>query len=295
MIRWLMLGVVFTIVMPDRAFCQSRKKRKPKVSFAKGTFYGSYGYNRAWYGKSTLDLTGSGYQIELKGFRAQDDPFGFDPAQQMNPLQATEGQYSVRAGYYLLNHYSLSIGYDKLKYVMTDNQEAFLGGQINPGIDPVNQWSGNYTNETVVLNSNSFFYSNSGLNNVQIDFSRTDNWLAAGRDQQIVFSTIEGLGIGGLISDNSFLFGGIQQTKLRSFSGVSISGHLGFRLEFFKHVFIQSNVRGGLMSQTSVRTRSTEPNAFANQRFGFLQFDTNVGFLLYIRPTNNCNTCPTWK
>jgi hypothetical protein len=293
--RCLILGIVLAFLFPEVALCQSRKKRKPKVSFSKGTFYAYYGYNRSWYGKSTLDLTGSGYQIQLKGFRAQDDPFGFDPAQQLNPLQVTEGQYSVRAGYYFLNHYSLSIGYDKLKYVMRDNQEAFLNGQVNPGIDPVNQWSGNYTNETVVLNANSFFYSNSGLNNIHIDFSRTDNWLAAGSNQQIVFSTVEGLGIGGLVSDNSFLFGGIQQSKLQSFSGISLSGHVGIRLEFFKHVFIQSNVSGGFMSQTSVRTRSSEPNAFAGQRFGFLQFDTNVGFLLYIRPTNNCNTCPTWK
>jgi hypothetical protein len=48
------------------------------------------------------------------------------------------------------------------------------------------------------------------------------------------------------------------------------------------------------MAQTHVGTRTNDPNAFASQKFAFMQFDTNVGFLFYIRPTNNCNTCPVW-
>jgi hypothetical protein len=102
------------------------------------------------------------------------------------------------------------------------------------------------------------------------------------------------LGVGGLVSDNTFLFSGKQDQKLRSFSGFAASGHVGVRLEFFKHLFIQSNFSGGIMGQSHVRTRANDPNAFADQNFGYVQFDTNLGFLLYIRPTNNCNTCPVW-
>ena len=295
MIRFLLLLTVFLSFFHESGRTQPRRNRKPKISFSKGTFYAYYGYNRAWYGKSTLNLTGTGYAIQLEGFRAQDAPFRPSLSQQLNPLRSTTGQYSVRAGYYFLNHYSISFGFDKLKYLMADRQIVQLNGLLSPNIDPANNWIGTYENESKELNANTFFYGNSGLNNLHLDFSRTDNWLAAGRSQQFVFSTVEGIGLGGLISDNSFLFGNIQEKKLRSFSGVAFSAHVGLRLEFFKHLFIQSNLSGGLMSQIKVSTRASEPDAFADQRFGFLQFDTNLGCLFYIRHTNNCNTCPTWK
>jgi len=289
----LIVYVMLLVVMPSCIYGQSHK-RKPKVSFSKGTFYGYYGYNRSWYSNSTINFTGPGYQFSMKGAKAHDAPFSLDPGQQLNPLRATAGQYNVRIGYYFKNHYSISFGYDKLKYVLQDGDQVLLTGQLNPGVDSVTNLNGQYTNEPFQINQATFNYSNSGLNYVRAELSRSDQWLAAGSEQQIVLSTIVGLGFGGLVSDNTFLFAGKQDEKLRSFSGFAASGHFGVRLEFFKHLFIQSNFSGGIMGQSHVRTRANDPNAFADQKFGYTQFDTNIGFLLYIRPTNNCNTCPVW-
>jgi hypothetical protein len=177
---------------------------------------------------------------------------------------------------------------------LRDSDQVLLSGQIEPGVDMISNWSGNYTNTPTELYHSNFLYSNSGLNYLRVELSRADQWLAAGRYQQIIFSTIAGIGFGGLVSDNSFLFAGKQEPKLRSFSGFALSGHVGVRLEFFKHLFIQSNFSGGYMNQTHVRTNSIELNSFAEQRFGYLQFDTNVGFFLYIRPADECDTCPKW-
>lgn len=278
---------------PAPAFVQSLVK-KPKVSFSKGTIFGYYGYNRSWYGNSTINFNGPGYSFSLKGSKAEDNPFSVDPGQQLNPLRATTGQYNVRLGYHIKDHWAISVGYDKLKYVLRDSDQVLLSGQIEPGVDMISNWSGNYTNTPTKLYHSKFLYSNSGLNYVRVELSRADQWLAAGRYQQIIFSTIAGIGFGGLVSDNSFLFAGKQEPKLRSFSGFALSGHVGVRLEFFKHLFIQSNFSGGYMNQTHIRTNSIELNSFAEQRFGYLQFDTNVGFFLYIRPADECNTCPKW-
>lgn len=285
--------IVFIVFWSFLGLSQSHK-RKPKVSFSKGTFFGYYGYNRSWYGNSNINFTGPGYQFTMKGAAAHDNHFSLDPGQQLNPLRATAGQYNVRMGYYFKNHYSLSLGYDKLKYLLQDGDQVLFSGQLNPGVDSVTNWNGSYTNEPTQIDLSRFDYSNSGLHNVRLEISRADQWLAAGAHQEIVLSSVVGIGVGGLVSDNTFLFAGKQDQKLRSFSGFSASGHLGLRLEFFKHVFLQSNFSGGIMGQSHVRTRANDPNAFADQNFGFMQFDTNLGFLLYIRPTNNCNTCPVW-
>lgn len=291
--RLLITYVLLMLLIPQGIQAQSHKL-KPKVSFSKGTFFGYYGYNRSWYGNSTINFTGPGYQFSMKGAAAHDDHFSLDPGQQLNPLRATAGQYNVRLGYYIKNHYSISLGYDKLKYVLQDGDQVLFSGELNPGVDSVTNWNGSYTNEPISIDQATFHYSNSGLNYVRVELSRSDQWLAAGSQQQIVLSTLVGLGVGGLVSDNTFLFTGKQDQKLRSFSGFAASAHIGVRLEFFKHLFIQSNFSGGIMGQSHVRTRANDPNAFANQNFGYVQFDTNLGFLLYIRPTNNCNTCPVW-
>lgn len=266
-------------------------KRKSKVSFSKGTLFAYYGYNRAWYSNSMINYSGPGYQFSLSGVKAMDDHFPFDPAQQLNPLNATQGQYNVRAGYYFKNHYSVSIGFDKLKYVVRPNDEVLLTGNFNPGENSF----GKFMNDPIEINPSTFFYSNSGLYYLRIELSKSDQWFAAGDRQQFIVSTVCGIGLGGLISDNSFLLNGIQDEKLRSLSGVAVSGHLGVRLEFFKHLFIQTNFSGGLMAQTHVRTRSSNLNSFADQRFGYMQFDSNIGYLFFIRPTNSCNSCPVWK
>jgi hypothetical protein len=289
-----MLIYILLLVITPMSISGQSHKRKPKVSFSKGTFFGYYGYNRAWYGNSTLNLTGPGYQIALKRAAATDNPFSLDPGRQLNPLKATAGQYNFRLGYYIKNHYSISFGFDKLKYVLKDGDQVLLTGQVNQGVDSVNYWNGSYTNEPVQIDHKTFMYSNSGLNYLRVEFTRADQWFAAGSRQQIILSSLAGIGAGALISDNSFLFAGKQEQKIRSFSGFAASVHLGVRLEFFKHVFIQSNFSGGWMGQSHVRTRANDPSSFADQNFGYLQFDTNVGFLLYIRPTNNCNTCPVW-
>jgi hypothetical protein len=285
--------LMLSLLIPFGVHCQIHKG-KPKASFSKGTFFAYYGCNRSWYANSTINFTGPKYQFSIKDVAGSDAPLPFDPGQQLNPLKATAGQYNIRFGYYLKNHYSLSFGYDKLKYKVEDGDQILLTGNLNEATNSFTNVKGSYMNEPVLIDDKKFIYSNSGLNYVRIEFTRADQWLAAGSRQQIILSSLAGIGAGALISDNSFLFAGKQEQKIRSLSGFAVSVHLGVRLEFFKHVFIQSNFSGGWMGQSHVRTRANDPSAFANQNLGYLQFDTNVGFLLYIRPTNNCNTCPVW-
>lgn len=286
--------MILIALMPLLAMGQNGK-RKPKNSVARGTLFGYYGYNRSWYSKSTINFIGPGYEFDLKGSKATDAPIPFDPAIHLNPLKTTLTQYNVRVGYNVRNHFAVSVGYDKLKYVYDNEHPVLLSGTVSPGVDPVTNWNGEYTNESVSPTSDEFMYRHSGgMSYLRLEGTRSDQWFAIGSNQQFIFSTQVGGGLGAILTENSFRFAGMTDVNTKGLSGYALSLHGGLRFEFFKHVFIQTNASGGFMHQTHVRTRFNEPNAYASQKFGYFQLDANLGFLLYIRPTNDCNSCPVW-
>lgn len=288
------LVLLFCCLLPLFSNGQSGKN-KPKVSSARGTLFGYWGYNRSWYTKSAINFVGPGYDFTLKGSHATDNPAPFSLKTYFNPKSITVPQFSTRIGYYIRNHYAISVGYDHLKYVFADRNEVLLSGTINPGIDTVTDWSGTYTNEPIVTDQNKFHYENSnGLNYLRVEFTRTDQIYKAGKNDLFAISTNVGVGLGGLLSFNDFLFAGKKDMETVSMSGFAFSAHAGLRLEFFRHFFFQSNFSGGYMHQAHVRTRLNEPNAYAKQKFGYTALDAGVGFFLYIRPTNDCNSCPNW-
>lgn len=269
------------------------KRGKPKKSDARGTLYGYWGYNRSGYSKSNIHFIGPGYDFTLAGSVAHDNPSPFSAKVYFNPSKITVPQFNARIGYYFKDHWAFSLGYDHMKYIFADGNNVLLSGTINPGVDPVTNWEGTYNNESVTTNRDYFHYENSnGLNYLRIGVERTDNLYELGN--WFMLSTHAGAGVGGILSYNDFKFGGQEDLVTVSLSGYALSAHAALRFEFFKHVFIQTNLSGGFMHQTHVRTRHNEPNAYVKQKYGYYMFDTALGFLFYIRPTNDCNSCPNW-
>lgn len=270
-----------------------RKKSKTKNSYAKGTLFGYWGYNRTFYTKSDIRFVGSGYDFELKDAVAKDNQ-SREIGKYFNINTLTVPQFNGRIGYYYKDHWAISFGYDHMKYVFADNNRVRIFGNVNSGIDTVTNLSGNYDGEEFVTNRNTFHYENSnGLNYLRLELTRTDQWYAT-RSKWFAFSTNIGLGAGGLLSFNDFTFAGRKDMVTISMSGYGASAHLGARFEFFKHVFLQANLSGGLMHQVKVKTRPNDPSAYARQIYGYGEMDMVIGFLFYIRPTNNCNSCPHW-
>jgi len=286
--------LILIIAFPLFLNAQSGKS-KPKFSYARGTMFGYFGYNRSWYSKSKINFIGPGYDFTLAGSKATDSPSHLGIAGYFNPNKMTVQQYNLRLGYYFKNHFAISFGYDHLKYLFADQNQVLLSGTINPGVDTVTNWSGTYNNEAVTTDRNTFHYENAnGLNYLRLELTRTDQWFKAGKNDLFAFSTNLGLGLGALLSYNDFVFAGKREEATSSMSGIGVSAHAGLRFEFFRHVFIQTNFSGGFMDQLHVRNSLMEQNAYTKQKFGYTSFDTSLGFLLYIRPTNDCNSCPHW-
>ncbi len=61
----------------------------------------------------------------------------------INPMEMTIPQTNFKLGYFINDHYNISIGVDHMKYVMTQDQKTaisgtypahYIGNQINNGI-----------------------------------------------------------------------------------------------------------------------------------------------------------------
>ncbi len=271
------------------------KKKKQKVSHAQGTLFGYWGYNRSIYTKSNMRFVGPGYDFTLAGAKAHDNPSS-DPAKYFNIKTITVPQFSARIGYYIKNHWAISFGYDHMKYIFQDANEVTLSGEIDPGVDNVTNWSGVYSGVPVVTDRNTFHYENSdGLNYLRFELMRTDLLLAFGSKDQFAISSNLSAGAGTILSFNDFDFAGQKNMRTISMSGYGVSGHASLRFEFFRHVFIQTKFGGGLNHQLKVKTRPNDPSSYARHAYGYGSFDTTLGFLLYIRPTNSCDSCPAWN
>ncbi|MDX2360543.1 MAG: hypothetical protein QNK23_07035 [Crocinitomicaceae bacterium] len=261
---------------------QEEIKEKEKNSYAKGTFFFNWGYNRSAYTKSDLRFTGEGYDFVLKGSVATDAPETFSFDAYFNPNNWTRPQYNFRIGYYFKDHWAISFGQDHMKYLFRGENDVLLDGHIDAGVDTLSNWSGDYNDEPVITDRTKFHYENSdGLNYLRFEITRTDQWLSFGKKKWFAFSSNAGLGIGGILSFNDFMFAGRYDQRTVSLSGYGISGHIGARFEFFRHLFIQSTIGGGFIHQVKVKTRPNDPSAFASQKFGYIDFNTVVGGLIY--------------
>jgi hypothetical protein len=269
------------------------KRKKSKVSYAQGTLFGYWGYNRSGYTKSNLRFVGPGYDFTLQGAIANDNPEKFNASVYFNPNKITIPQFNARIGYYFKDHWAISLGYDHMKYILADNNQVNLSGTIDASVGA--QWEGTYSAEPITTNKKLFHYENSdGLNYLRFELTRTDMLFNVGGNEWFAVSSNLGVGTGGLLSFNDFKFAGEEDIRTVSLSGYALSAHVGVRLEFFRHFFIQPTFSGGMNHQVKVRTRLNDPSSYARHAYGYIMFDTAIGFLLYVRPTNACDSCPVW-
>ena len=121
------------------------------VSERKGQNYFYWGYNRGFYSRSDINFKGADYNFTLYDVKAKDrqSKLGADPYLHINQL--TIPQYDYRLGYCFNDKYSLSIGFDHMKYVVNDFQTTHISGTISGQVSspaiPVNPaYVGNFSN-----------------------------------------------------------------------------------------------------------------------------------------------------
>jgi hypothetical protein len=283
-----LIFISFLIFLPF--FGTSQKTSKD--SQAKRAMFVYWGYNRSFYTDSKISFFGPGYDFSLAGVQATDRPSP-EFITYVDPSTLTVPQFNTRIGFNFKKKWALSFGYDHMKYVMVHGPTYLLSGRINPLIDPISNWSGDFNAEPVTTDESTLHYENTnGMNYIRAEISHIDKLVRA--SNAFAIYSVSGLGAGLVLNYNDFTFAGEKSMTTLSMSGVGASAHLGIRFEFFKHFFLQANNSVGFLYQHRVKTRGNDPYAYARQSLGYFQTDLVLGGIFYLRPKDNCNTCPNW-
>lgn len=261
----------FTLVLFSlTVFAQEALKIQDKyTAHNKGKFFISWGGNRETYSKSDIHFKGTDYDFTIYDVSAKDKPKGWH-IDYINPGRMTIPQTNFRMGYFVNDHYSIAIGVDHMKYVMTQNQTANITGTIGSGLP----FSGNYSNTPTVMSESFLMYEHTdGLNYVNTEFSRHDDiseWFNIKNTDKIQISLTEGIGIGMLYPKTNTTLLGKQRHDDFHVSGYGTSIKAGLNVTFFKHFYIQTELKGGYINMPDIKTTFSNTDS-ASQEFFFFQ------------------------
>ncbi len=251
----------------------------------KGKFYIYWGGNRESYSKSDINFKGDGYNFTLQDVAAHDKPKGWH-ADYINPANMTIPQTNLRVGYFINDHYNISLGVDHMKYVMTQNQIATINGYIGlPESEDGSVYNRTYNNEPIELTEDFLTFEHTdGLNYINAEFARVDDvseYLFITNTDKIQVNITEGIGGGVLFPKTNAKVLGKRRHDDFHISGYGVSAKAGLNITFFKHFFIQGELKGGYIDMHDIRTTHSG-NDSASQHFTFFERVIAVGGIFRI-------------
>ena len=266
-----MLLILFSISMSAQQTSKPVRTGKEEryTAHPKGKFFISWGGNRDSYSKSDVTFKGDDYNFTLEDISAHDKPKGWH-IDYINPVRMTIPQTNFRIGYFVNDHYSVSIGVDHMKYVMFQDREVTIDGYYpNPGSYDEVPLNGR------VLTTEKFltYEHTDGLNYINSEFSRTDdisNLFRIGNTDQIQINLTEGVGAGVLYpKTNTKLLGKDRHDEFHV-SGYGASLKAGLNFTFLKYFYVQGELKSGYINMPDIRTTKNTSDT-ASQEFFFFE------------------------
>lgn len=241
----------------------------------KGKFYAYWGWNRAKYSASDITFKGDDYNFTLKDVAAKDKQIPFSVNKYLNPGNVTLPQTNAAIGYFISDKYSVVLGLDHMKYVTVQNQGLIIDGEIHTG----SVHDGIY-NDDLIRQTEDFlkFEHTDGLNYIHVSVNRFDD---VSKDfgiqtENFRINLTEGVGAGALLpKTNATLLGKLRHDDFH-WSGYGIHAQVGFNFVIYKHFFIQTDLRGGYINMSDIRTTHDTADT-ASQDFTFLQGTLLIG------------------
>ena len=250
------------------------------TSHNKGKFFISWGGNRDSYTKSDITFRGKDYNFTLDNVQAHDKPKGWH-VDYLNPARMTIPQTNFRLGYFINDHYSVAIGVDHMKYVMTQDKAVNIDGYYpNPG-----SYDELLPNDQVLLTEEFLTFEHTdGLNYVHTEFSRHDDISSIFKiknTDKIQVNLTEGVGFGLLYPKTNTTLLGKERHDDFHVSGYGTSLKAGLNITFFKHFYLQGELKGGYINMQDIRTTTSSEDT-ASQDFFFFQRIIAVGGIFKI-------------
>jgi len=281
----ILLSLLFSFIGHSQNYSYKKKQITQK-----GSMYALWGYNRSIYTKSNINFAGPNYNFTILNAKAKDNP-ARPLKTYINPKTLTVPQFNFRFGYYTNTSWDLSLGWDHMKYVMVNGQEAKLTGYVDPSVNQV--INGEFDNEIYPITDEFIHYENSnGLN--YVSFQAIYNKLLF-RTESRAFAVRARLGggIGPVVTQTDFNFNNQGFHTKQKLTGFGASIHSGIRLEFLNRFFFLSNWSAGAISLPHLQTIKDTQN-FANQKFVYADWQLVGGVFWFLKFKNGCNSCPDW-
>jgi hypothetical protein len=236
----------------------------------KGKFYIFWGGNRDGFTKSDIHFTGENYDFTIYDVEAVDKPKGWH-ADYINPGRMTIPQTNFRMGYYINDHYNISLGLDHMKYVMVQNQTVKIDGNY-----PASYVGNQINNGQVDLTDENFltFEHTDGLNYINSEFCRVDDishLLKLPNTDKFQINLTEGVGAGILYPKTNAKLMNQERHDDFHVAGYGINIKAGLNFTFYKHFFIQTEMKAGYINMNSIQTTYREGIDKASQKFNFLE------------------------
>ncbi len=274
--------VVLTFcVFSQYTFSQETVENPEKyTAHNKGKFYIFWGGNRESFSKSDIHFKGADYDFTLYNVEAHDKPKGFH-LDYFNPARMTIPQTNIRIGYFISDHYNISIGLDHMKYVMyNDKRVNYSGYYPNAGT-----YGENPIGDELTLTEDFLLFEHTdGLNYINTEISRVD-------DISIIFkitntdkfqiNLTEGIGGGFLYPKTNATLLGKERHDDFNVAGFGLGAKVGLNFTFFKYFFIQTELKGGYIEMNNIKTTNDSADS-AQQNFWFLQRILTIGGIFRI-------------
>ena len=276
------LMVVLTFcVFSQYTFSQETVENPEKyTAHNKGKFYIYWGGNRENFSKSDIRFKGADYDFTLYDVEAHDKPKGWH-LDYINPARMTIPQTNLRIGYFINDHYNISIGVDHMKYVMyNDRRVQYSGAYPNAGSYGENPVG----NELTLTEDFLLFEHTDGLNYVNTEIARVDDissLFGLPNTDMFQINTVGGLGVGLLYPKTNTTLLGKDRHDDFHISGYGLSAKAGLNFTFLKHFFIQTELKGGYINMNDIKTTKSSADS-ASQEFWFLQRIITVGGIFRI-------------
>jgi hypothetical protein len=249
-------------------------KSQTEPTSRKGSFTFYWGYNRSAFASSNIHFTGPDYDFTVQKAVAQDKPAPFNLNTYFSLNSISIPQYNYRLGYFIDDHWNISLGLDHQKYVVDYGQTANISGAIE---DYYNPFYGEYDNESMILDSSFLLFEHTdGLNYLNIEANYYKTWKET-PSGNVRLETNFGGSAGLVIPRSNVTLWEERRYDAFHLSGWGLSGQIGGQVLFWKHVFIRSQIKGGFHHLPDIMTREGGGSDRAQQVIWHVMWDFGVG------------------
>ena len=252
----------------------------------KGNLNIQVGNSSNYFGLSTLNFTGSKYDLTLSNTQLE-QPYEGLPGVTLGDFSSN--QYKLSIGYTVKRGVLLSLNLDNIKYRISP-QTLVISGRVLDGFDQLGGLSGTYNNTSVAMDTIGFRFNASSTKYIATKLEFIQN-LYRLRSRMFVVNGVYGFGIGVLHTTSDLIFGPSEQPVLRGLSGLGLNASLGLRVEFLRHFYIMPTINGGFLMQRNIKLDVSDATQFAKHNAIYGQLAINVGTVFFLGKQKNCD-CP---